>query len=121
YWENIGFRAGISFPFYPFNIKENRPFRILEIPLIVMDTTLYSEKAMNLSLISAERSIRRLIDLAAKYQSHLSLLWHNTSFDPIDYPGYSRLYWRTIKYALKKNGWVTALHSIYEEWVTLSY
>lgn len=34
YWEHIGFRAGISFPFYPFNIAENRPFRVLEIPLL---------------------------------------------------------------------------------------
>jgi len=121
YWENIGFRAGISFPFHPFNIKENRPFRILEIPLIIMDTTLHSKKAMNLSLISSERAIRRLIDLAAKYQSHLSILWHNNTFDPVDYPGWSSLYWRTIRYALKKNGLVCALSKIYNEWVNISY
>jgi peptidoglycan/xylan/chitin deacetylase (PgdA/CDA1 family) len=121
YWENIGFRAGISFPFFPFNIKENRPFRVLEIPLIVMDTTLYSQKAMNLSKPNAQRSIRRLIDLAAKYQSHLSLLWHNNTFDPIDYPGWGQLYYNTIDYAVKKQGWVTSLHNIHEEWVNLSY
>jgi hypothetical protein len=121
YWENIGFRAGISFPFFPFNIAENRPFRVLEIPLIVMDTTLYSKKAMNLSYYSARRNLRRLIDVAAKYQSHVSLLWHNTSFDPIDYPFWGKLYWETIDYALKKQGWITSLHNIYEEWVNLSY
>ncbi|PKN74722.1 MAG: hypothetical protein CVU49_06180 [Candidatus Cloacimonetes bacterium HGW-Cloacimonetes-2] len=121
YWENLGFRAGISFPFYPFNIEENRPFRVLEIPLIVMDTTLYSKKAMNLSLIRASRSLHRLIDLAEKYQSHLSLLWHNTTFDPVDYPLWGWLYWNTIKYALKKRGWVSSLHKVYEEWVNLSY
>ncbi len=121
YWENIGFRAGISFPFFPFNIAENRPFRVLEIPLIVMDTTLYSHKAMNLNYFSARRSLRRLIDVAAKYQSHVSLLWHNTSFDPIDYPLWGKLYWDTIDYALKKQGWITSLHNIYEEWVNLSY
>lgn len=121
YWENIGFRAGISFPFFPFNIAENRPFRVLEIPLIVMDTSLYSHKAMNRSYLSARRSLHALIDVASRYQSHLSLLWHNTSFDPIDYPLWSRLYWRTIDYALKKDGWVTSLKDIYEEWVNLSY
>jgi len=121
YWENIGFRAGISFPFFPFNIEENRPFRVLEIPLIVMDTTLYSHKAMNMNYFAAKRSLRRLIDVAAKYQSHVSLLWHNTSFDPIDYPLWGRLYWETIDYALKKRGWITSLHNIYEEWVNLSY
>ncbi|MDY0152174.1 MAG: polysaccharide deacetylase family protein [Candidatus Cloacimonas sp.] len=121
YWENIGFRAGISFPFFPFNIAENRPFRVLEIPLIVMDTTLYSHKAMNMSYPSAKRSVRRLIDVAAKYQSHLSLLWHNTSFDPIDYPFWGKLYWETIDYALKKQGWITSLHNVHDEWVNLSY
>jgi hypothetical protein len=121
YWEHIGFRAGFSLPFHPFNIKENRPFRILEIPLIVMDTTLYSKKAMDLSLIDSRRSLRRLIDLAAKYQSHLSLLWHNTTFDPIDYPLWASLYWDTISYAMKKKAWITSLHDVYEEWVTLSY
>ncbi len=121
YWENIGFRAGISFPFFPFNIKENRPFRVLEIPLIVMDTTLHSAKAMNLSKRSARLRLKRLIDLAAKYQSHLSLLWHNSTFDPIDYPGWGSLYWQTINYASQKNGWITSLNNIYNEWVTMSY
>ncbi|MDZ4181996.1 MAG: polysaccharide deacetylase family protein [Candidatus Cloacimonadaceae bacterium] len=121
YWENIGFRAGISFPFSPFNIEENRPFRVLEIPLIVMDTTLYSHRAMNLSRYAAKRSLTRLIDMAAKYQSHLSLLWHNTSFDPIDYPGWSSLYWKTIAYALRKKAWVTSLRDIYQEWQMLRH
>jgi len=121
YWESIGFRAGISFPFFPFNIKENRPFRVLEIPLIVMDTTLISKKAMNLNTITAYRNLTRLIDLAAKYQSHLSLLWHNNTFDPIDYPGWGTLYQKTIRYAKSKGGWVTTLQNVYDEWVTLSY
>ncbi len=121
YWENIGFRAGVSFPFFPFNLAENRPFRVLEIPLIVMDTTLHSPKAMNLSYRSAKRTLRRQIDLAAGYQSHLSLLWHNTTFDPIDYPGMGHLYWKTISYALKRKAWVTSLNDLYEEWVTMSY
>lgn len=121
YWENIGFRAGISFPFYPFNLAENRPFRVLEIPLIVMDTTLYSHKAMNLSRREAWLTLKRLISVAGQYQSHLSLLWHNTSFDPVDYPGWSALYYKTIRSALRSGGWVTSLKDIYEEWVTLSY
>ncbi|NLK49598.1 MAG: hypothetical protein GX294_03005 [Candidatus Cloacimonetes bacterium] len=121
YWENIGFRAGISFPFFPFNLAENRPFHVLEIPLIVMDTTLHSPKAMNMSLAQSRRSLDRLTDLAAKYQSHLSLLWHNTSFDPIDYPGLGKLYWHTIERAQRHKAWVTSLGDIYDEWVTMSY
>ncbi len=120
YWENVGFRAGISFPFFPFNIAQNRPFRVLEIPLIVMDTTLYSKKAMDLRPQSALRAVKRLIDMAEKYQSHLSLLWHNTSFDPIDYPLWSGVYWSSLRYAVAKRAWITSLNNIYAEWVNKS-
>ncbi|MFO8144518.1 MAG: polysaccharide deacetylase family protein [Candidatus Syntrophosphaera sp.] len=117
YWENIGFRAGISFPFYPFNIEENRPFRVLEIPLIVMDTTLYSKKAMNITPLTARLKLRRLMDLAEKYQSHLSLLWHNVSFDPIDFPFWGGVFWSALRFARRKKAWVTSLNDIYDEWV----
>jgi len=116
YWENIGFRAGISFPFYPFNIEENRPFRVLEIPLIVMDTTLHSKKAMNMNPLAARLTLRRLIDMADKYQSHLSLLWHNVTFDPIDFPLWAGVYWSTLRHAISKGGWITSLHDIWTEW-----
>ncbi len=115
YWENIGFRAGVSFPFFPFNLEENRPFRVLEIPLIVMDTTLHSPKAMNLSYSAAKRTLKRQIELAAGYQSHLSLLWHNNNFDPVEYPGLGKLYWKTISHALNHNAWVTSLKDLYDE------
>jgi len=116
YWENIGFRAGISFPFHPFNIEENRPFRVLEIPLIVMDTTLHSKKAMNMNPLTAGVTLRRLIDMADRYQSHLSLLWHNVTFDPIDFPLWAGVYWSTLRHATDKGGWITSLHEIWTEW-----
>ncbi len=121
YWEHIGYRAGISFPFYPFNLKENRPFRVLEIPLIVMDTSLLSHKAMNLNSYSAKRRLSRILVRAAKYQSHISLLWHNTTFDNIDFPFWGSLYWAMIKKAKNRNGWTTSLNHIYDEWVNISY
>jgi hypothetical protein len=121
YWEHIGYRAGISFPFYPFNIRENRPFRVLEIPLIVMDTTLLSHKAMNLNIITAYNKLSDMIKEASSYQSHISLLWHNTTFDIVDYPFWGSLYWRMIKAARKRNGWITSLNNIYDEWVNISY
>lgn len=118
YWEHIGFRAGISFPFFPFNIEQNRPFRVLEIPLIVMDTTLYSQRAMNLRPGAALRQLSRLINRAQNYGSQLSLLWHNVSFDPIDYPLWSYVYWSALRLALQRGAWITSLQDIYLEWTS---
>lgn len=116
FWEHIGFRAGISYPFYPFNIKENRPFRVLEIPLTIMDATLYSDKAMNVSPFKAYQRIKKLILRARKNGSHLCLLWHNNVFDPIDYPGWGRLYFKLLKYAYKKDAWICSCKSLFDFW-----
>src|SRR5690606_9579596 len=61
YWESIGFRCGTSLPFYPYNLKEDRAFKVLEIPLAMMDTSMRSAKAMALSLPSARARIKRLM------------------------------------------------------------
>lgn len=116
FWENCGYRAGTSIPFYPFNIKENRPFRVLEIPLTIMDVTLFSEKAMSLSYLNAKAIIQKLINMTQKNQSHISLLWHNTSFDFVDYPLWGKLYWSSIEYAKKRNAWICSLDELAKFW-----
>lgn len=116
FWENIGFRAGISFPFYPYNLEENRPFRVLEIPLIVMDMTMFSKKSMNLSPNKAKKRLRKLIDKTQKSNGHISLLFHNTMFEPIDYPGWSNVFWNTLKYAKRKKGWLCSPNQLFNYW-----
>ncbi|MFA7055950.1 MAG: hypothetical protein WC155_00135 [Candidatus Cloacimonadales bacterium] len=117
YWEHIGFRAGISFPFYPYDIENDRPFETLEIPLVVMDTTLISEAGMQLNPFTASYRLAKLIIRARKFRSHISILWHNSTFDKIDYPGWGWLYWFLIRYAKKNNGWVCSIDDLYEFWI----
>lgn len=116
YWESIGFRCGTSLPFYPYNLKEDRAFKVLEIPLAMMDTSMRSAKAMALSLPSARARIKRLMASAEKYGSLINMLWHNTSFDPVDYPLWGALYWESIKLAQKRGAYVGSLDSIKHRW-----
>lgn len=116
YWEHIGYRAGTSLPFYPFNIKENRPFRVLEIPLTVMDVTLFSEKAMNMKSAQAKKRIFNMLKRCIQNQSHFSILWHNTSFDFIDYPFWGGLYWEIISHCKKNKAWVCSLDELADFW-----
>ncbi|MCL2063863.1 MAG: hypothetical protein FWG98_05780 [Candidatus Cloacimonetes bacterium] len=119
FWEHIGFRSGTSIPFYPFNIEENRVFKVLEIPLSIMDVTLFSSKAMNMSYKQAKLRIFKMIDLAEKQQSHLSILWHINNFDIIDYPFWGKLCWDIIKYAKRKNGWVCSIENLVDHFYDL--
>jgi hypothetical protein len=41
YNEALGFRAGIAAPFHPWNASARAPHRLLELPLTVMDGTLF--------------------------------------------------------------------------------
>ncbi|MCK9329636.1 MAG: hypothetical protein M0Q94_07145 [Candidatus Cloacimonetes bacterium] len=118
FWENIGYRAGISLPFYPFNIKENRPFSVLEIPLTIMDVTLFTEKAMNLSYNSAKHKIKKIVNNTHINNTHLSILWHNNTFDCIDYPYWQKLYWEIIRYSKRKNAWICSLDDLANYWIT---
>ncbi len=120
YWESIGFRCGTSFPFYPYNLAEDRAFKVMEIPLIVMDTTMLSPKAMALSVPSARAKLRKMTSLAEKYKSLITILWHNTNFDPIDFPLWGALYRDTIKHAQKRGASITSLTQVHDKWSNLN-
>jgi hypothetical protein len=92
YAEHIGFRAGTSLPFHPFDIINNKPFNIIEIPLIIMDATLYSPNSMDLNYHQARKKIQKIISVLDDVDGHLCVLWHNNTFDDIDYPCFTRLY-----------------------------
>lgn len=117
FWENVGYRAGISYPFKPYNIEEDREYDILEIPLIMMDTTLYSPRVLDLSEKEAWQKIKKSIDKAKKHHSHLSLLWHPTSFDMIDFGKLGKLYFKAIRYAIKKNGIIFSIEQFRNNWL----
>ena len=97
FWEHCGYRAGTGHPFHPYNLSEDKPFKIIELPLIIMDATLINQNIMNLSYRKAKKLIFQIIDTAHRIGSPLTILWHNNRFDIIDYPWLGKLYWDIIK------------------------
>ncbi|MDO9576661.1 MAG: hypothetical protein Q7J16_02120 [Candidatus Cloacimonadales bacterium] len=112
--EKIGFRAGISYPFQPYNLKEDRPFNILEIPLIAMDLAM--QKQVDFNYRKAKRKFAQLLDKSKKHRSHFSVCWHTHLSDPIDYPGWSKLYWQILKRGRSQNAWLCSLDKLYNYW-----
>jgi peptidoglycan/xylan/chitin deacetylase (PgdA/CDA1 family) len=100
YSDHIGFRNGMCHPFKPFNLVTNREIDIVEIPLHVMDVTLFS--AMNVS--EAWDRTRQLIDIVKANSGVLTILWHNTNaLHP-----YNKLYERILKYCYEQDAWMTS-------------
>lgn len=77
YADCVGFRNGMCHPFRPFNLNTGREIDIVEIPLTIMDTTLFDY--MHLDMKYAWKITKLLIDRVEKNNGIISILWHNTT------------------------------------------
>jgi peptidoglycan/xylan/chitin deacetylase (PgdA/CDA1 family) len=98
--ENIGFRNSYGLPFTPYNVHKRIPYSFVEIPLHVMDTTLY--KYNKSSVQEAERIIFEFFN-ANRANTVISVLWHNNFFSNYKYKGYLPLYKKILAYLRENN------------------
>jgi peptidoglycan/xylan/chitin deacetylase (PgdA/CDA1 family) len=110
YADCVGFRNGMCHPFKPYNLKTEKEIDILEIPLIIMDFTLFDY--MHLEIDESWKIIKLLIDTVEQYKGVITILWHNTSMVNEKY----RLYEKILSYCTKQNAWCTTCNSIADWW-----
>lgn len=114
FYDKTGYAAGISYPFRPYNLEEDRPFNVLEIPSVISDRTLHVNFRGNAK--KAEHYLEEIFERSADFKSHISLSWHNHVFDNIDFPGWGRLYKKLLQKAHKSNAWICNLDEMCEYW-----
>ena len=98
--ESYGFRNSYGKAFQPFNIKENKPFDFIELPLNVMDTTLH--KYMKIPTEKVANTIINFFE-KNKYNCDLTLLWHNTYITNYKYHGFLEQYKKVLLYHYENN------------------
>ncbi len=106
-----GFRNGMCHPFRPYDVNRSRQMDILEIPLHIMDRTLF-EYYMRLDMQTAWKLIQRTIDTVARYRGVFSILWHNSSMVGDEL----KLYEKILAYCQEKNAWITSGEQLYKWW-----
>jgi len=114
YADMIGFRNGICHPFKPYDLIENREINILEVPLNIMDGTLFDK--MKLDIDRARDYVKSLIDTVEKNNGTLTILWHNTTFSNPYLKDWGKLYEFILKYGNSKNAWMTNGEELYKWW-----
>jgi len=112
--DHEGFRCGIYFPYKPFDVLKNRGLDIWELPLTVMDRSLFNYQ--NLTPQKGFQRIKNLINTTKKYNGLFVLLWHNSSLDPIELPGWIKTYERTMEYLGKQNAFNDTAQGIINWW-----
>ena len=116
YPDHPGPRAGFSYPYFPYNLQEDRPYRVLQISLFLMDVTLRSY--MRLRPAPARIVIDAcLADLKAK-RGCASAVWHPIVFAGARDPGYDRLYFDMAEQVGALGGLATDGRTIDQFWRT---
>ena len=105
----IGFKGGTCFPFHPVDKKTGKKLKLLEIPLVIEDIALFSYD-------DPWKVCKEIISTVEKYNGVLTLLWHHSVFNKIEYPGWAEMYEKIIKLCKEKNAWIASAEEIARWW-----
>ena len=109
--ESIGFRSAYCLPYYLWDYNKACRSEVLEVPLMIMDTTLRSYCKLNPE--EAFDHIQALIAEVEKFSGVLTLLWHNTSFSEYKYKGWKKMYSDLLRHFSNKGAWLTKVSEVY--------
>jgi len=113
YNEMVGFRNGMCHPFRPYNLNTGSEINILEIPLTIMDDTLFESTT---SYEEAWELSKRLIDTVAAYHGVICLNWHSESFNCPFKDSREIMYEKILHYCSGKKAWMTSGEKICDWW-----
>ncbi|MCF8363248.1 MAG: polysaccharide deacetylase family protein [Prolixibacteraceae bacterium] len=99
--EHEGFRNSFCFPFKLFDFENDKMIDLWQIPLVMMDVTLYKYRFLDNAQVS--KIISQLITEIERFNGVFSLLWHNDFFNELTFPGISKTYENILKHIMNKN------------------
>ena len=112
--DRTGPRAGFSYPYFPYSLKEDRPYDVLQLSLFLMDVTLRGY--MGLKGVRAWEVIKSTLDDLRRKRGCVSTVWHPIVFGGARDPGYDRLFWEMVSYTRETGGLATDGRSINDFW-----
>ena len=93
YPDHAGFRCGTGNKFNVFDFLNRKELNVKECPLIIMDTCIRNQ---NLTMNEIEKIYVHYIDVCKKYNTPITILFHNSSFDNYHWKGWKELYTKII-------------------------
>jgi len=118
--QHIGFRNSFCQPFYLYNFEEDKTSSVLEIPLNIMDLTLYDKRYMNIKRDKVLSRIESVIQETAKFNGVLTILWHNSFLSDFLYKGWKNIYIKLLNKLSNKGSILTDCYSILQKINNLS-
>lgn len=111
----LGWRRGLSQPFFPFHQGEQRQLNTLQIPTAWMDDQLFGQRADNPG--DGQTLLRELADQAALQGGCLLIDIHDYVLDDALFPGWAKAYDQLWEYLLERGDyWFATPAEVAEHW-----
>jgi peptidoglycan/xylan/chitin deacetylase (PgdA/CDA1 family) len=117
YTDTVGFRNGMCHPFKPYNMQRQRWMDIYELPLHVMECSMFGF----VKIKNAWELIKQLLEKAELCNGVLTVLWHNDVFNCPFREQWVELYEKILQYGKDKNAWMTSGEEIWKWWKENGY
>jgi hypothetical protein len=105
----------MCYPYNPYDIAARRFIDVIELPLVVMDKTLFDYMA--LAYDQAFNIFKLLIDNVERYNGICTILWHPHYFAS----EIGAFYTDALEYLYRKNAWMTSAKEILDWWNSNAY
>ncbi|MBI1798702.1 MAG: polysaccharide deacetylase family protein [Candidatus Eisenbacteria bacterium] len=115
YNEAVGFRAGVGAPFHPWNPATRDERTLLELPMTLMDGTLF--RTLKLTAAGAVERIRAHFDAIEQVGGLAVLLWHPNATDESAFPGWWDAYREALQDLAGRDAWVAPAGEIAAWWL----
>lgn len=108
-----GFRAGTSLPFHPLD-AEGRARRVLELPLVLMDSQLFDEQGLETR--AAARLAQEAVEQVRRVGGLFTLNWHPHTLCREDFPGRRALFEELLGVLARRDCWTAGLGDVAAHW-----
>lgn len=112
--QHEGFRRATCHPFRLFDISANQPLDLWELPLAVMDTTLFGHRS--LSVEDAISQIQAVFDSVKRVGGCAVVLWHNTTHDKKALPGQGLVFENSLDSAMVEGACIGSLNDVMQHY-----
>ena len=114
--EREGCRCGFSFPFHPYDTQHEKPLRLVELPLLLMDTGLADPQYRGLDANEAWQAGIDVLQRVRDSGGAAAILWHNSRFDPSASHGYDKVYWDLLQWTRAEYGFAGPAGEVVRRW-----
>lgn len=109
---NIGLRAGTSLPFRWFDLEQDRPTDLVELPIAASDPALLRSDALELGRALGRAVLRTMLGRIAEVGGVATLVFHPNNLDS---PDYLALFEDAIAFGKERDAWFASVTQL-DDW-----